>query len=272
MESRELCVITGASRGYGAALARQFTEWKVAHKRNFDLVLMSRSEKQLEELKNILTEIVQKHKLDAAITTVTVDFLKLDTLPEQLHSILSKFPAERYSNAFLFHNAGQLGVLKPVREQTDFKDLQRTIDMHLTSPYILSSIFLAHFVPKSKVYVINISSKAAILATPTWGTYCVPKAARNMLHAIIAAEEDEAQVKSLNWGPGIMNTSMQDELQAKGSESGTKDFLKNVIQSGKDIPTDVSAKKLMEILQKDEFKSGSHLDVYEFCPEYAPTR
>ncbi len=51
MATKEFCLITGASRGYGVAIARQYTEWKIKQRHSFDMVLIARSEQQLVELK-----------------------------------------------------------------------------------------------------------------------------------------------------------------------------------------------------------------------------
>ena len=74
-----------------------------------------------------------------------------------------------------------------------------------------------------RVRVVNISSLLAVKAFPCWGMYSMAKAARDMLHAIVAQEEgaDESapghqlRFKTLNYAPGPLDTDMQGEVRAR---------------------------------------------------------
>ena len=53
---------------------------------------------------------------------------------------------------------------------------------------VASSRFLKSF-PQSKRYIVNVSSLMAVQGFPGFSLYCTGKAARDMLHEVIAKEE-----------------------------------------------------------------------------------
>eukprot|EP01097_Dermamoeba_algensis_P002203 TRINITY_DN1877_c0_g4_i2.p1 TRINITY_DN1877_c0_g4~~TRINITY_DN1877_c0_g4_i2.p1 ORF type:complete len:108 (-),score=29.35 TRINITY_DN1877_c0_g4_i2:110-433(-) len=96
--------------------------------------------------------------------------------------------------------------------------------------------------------------------------YCAQKAARELFYKTLAAEEDPSQLKVLNWAPGMMDTGMQDDISTGPEFSGAVSFLKTLRAKGQMTPQDGSAAALFELLEKNEFKSGDHLDVYDHFP------
>jgi benzil reductase ((S)-benzoin forming) len=72
---------------------------------------------------------------------------------------------------------------------------------------------------------VDISSGAHKMAAKGWSIYCSTKAAGVLLHQTIAAEEDSARVRVLNYSPGILATDMQSEVQQSPYDSDMKFFL-----------------------------------------------
>jgi sepiapterin reductase len=91
--------------------------------------------------------------------------------------------------------------------------IQREINLNLTSTFALVSLALKQF-PNTRVArldLVNISSLAAVVPFRGWSTYCVVKAARDMLHSVVALENASAtpHVFTLNYAPGPLDTDMQ---------------------------------------------------------------
>ena len=99
----------------------------------------------------------------------------------------AKFDPSKYKQAFLFNNAGTFGPGNDLKGISNFKALRQTVDLNVTSPMILTSLFVSHFAhPTSgqspQCFVINISSLAAIQASQGW-------VRRSLLHAANANQQ-----------------------------------------------------------------------------------
>ncbi len=102
-----------------------------------------------------------------------------------------------YTRAVLFHNAGSLGELCRWDAMSSLETLRSALDLNVTSCMWMSRRFLefvrtdvAHegAAPSLASAVVNVSSLAALQPFPTWGTYSVTKAARDMMCRVIATE------------------------------------------------------------------------------------
>lgn len=62
--------------------------------------------------------------------------------------------------------------------------------------------------------IVNISSGCGVRPYQTIGLYCAGKAAREMHHRVIAAEQAAASyIQVLNYSPGAMDTDMQEAMR-----------------------------------------------------------
>ena len=89
------------------------------------------------------------------------DFEKADGIDLVVNVILGTIPKNNYVEAHLFNNAGSLGQLSKIREQT-YERVQSNISVNLTAPIILTSKFIARFGHVGcKMGIVNVSSLAA---------------------------------------------------------------------------------------------------------------
>ncbi|MPC19974.1 Sepiapterin reductase [Portunus trituberculatus] len=114
---------------------------------------------------------------------------------------------------------------------------------------------------KVTVKVIHVSSLCAVEPFKSWGLYCTGKAGRDMLFRVLAAEYPDIRV--LNYAPGPLDTNMQVEGRTLTRDEELRKLMSSMKEEGKLVPCDASAKKLLQIIQKDEFKSGEHIDFFE---------
>ena len=131
------------------------------------------------------------------------------------------------------------------------------------------------------VRIVNISSLCAIDPFPTMSLYCAGKAARDMFHAVLAKEQkakaddeeetdqshqssNSVQFKVLNYAPGACDTEMTDTLaDCADLDSGLHTFFSTSRDEKKLIRPEDTAAKLVGLLEKDEFESGSHVDYWD---------
>lgn len=197
-----LTIITGASRGLGAAMAVQLLN-PHAH-----LVCISRSSnKRLPALAS---------QSGAALEQWSLDLSDGASAAQRLGQWLAEQPADRFSHATLINNAGVIGTMVPLRN-ADPADLARALRVGLEAPMQLSAAFLGATRNWSGARkILNISSGLGRRAMASSSAYCAAKAGMDHFTRCVALDEaavpNGAKVCSL--APGVIDTSMQDQLRA----------------------------------------------------------
>ncbi|NXU56364.1 SPRE reductase, partial [Turnix velox] len=252
-----VCVLTGASRGFGRSLARvlapRLGEGSV-------LLLLARSEVPLAEL---------AAELQGARTGLRVEYVAADLGCEQglrkasavLQEVLS---AASPSRLLLINNAGSLGdISKSFLDLTDPDEINRYFAFNVTSVLCLTSTALQAFGkrPGSSRTVVNISSLCAKKPFKSWALYCSGKASRDMMFQVLALEEPDVRV--LNYAPGPLDTDMQLLARTKTGDPVMRQYFQGLQERGQLIDCTVSAQKLVNLLEEDTFCSGAHMDFYD---------
>ena len=106
----------------------------------------------------------------------------------------------------LVHNASELGP-SPLPSLADHPvdELERVYAVDVFAPLALTQRLLGTLRASRGVLVV-VSSDAAVEAYPGWGGYGSAKAALDQLAAVLAAENPDLRVYSID--PGDMNTAM----------------------------------------------------------------
>lgn len=291
--SRSLVLITGASRGFGKCLALEAAK---TFGPALDMHLIARNKEGLEATKHAIEALTADSKGQSPrIWTWPMDLGNLDALPPQLAQVFAAVrpsggaPASPpYGKAYLFNNAGLVGPIAYAQDlHKDLSALRQSTDLNVTSYIYLTSMFLQHFgvasPPTTKTpplassaVIVNVSSLAAIQPFHTWGVYCGGKAARDMFNVVVGQEQQqEAEgegegktanvfVKTLNYAPGPLDTDMQTELRESESiHPPTREWSMEAFKQGTLVRPEDSAAKCIDILTKDTWKSGAHIDYYD---------
>jgi NAD(P)-dependent dehydrogenase (short-subunit alcohol dehydrogenase family) len=189
-----LALVTGASRGIGAAVARLFAR-EGAH-----VVAVARTVGGLEALDDqIKAEGGQATLVPLDIT----DGAGIDRLGEALHGKFGRLD-------ILVGNAAALGVLSPVGH-IDPHTFEKTLALNVTANYrlIRSLDPLLRLSPAGRaIFVTSGASKHAI---PYWSLYCASKAAMESLVLCYAAEVADTNVRVNLINPGPTRTKMRAE-------------------------------------------------------------
>jgi len=114
--------------------------------------------------------------------------------------------------------------------------------------------------------LVNISSLAAIKPFETWSVYCMAKAARDMLQAVIAAEtstDSTARIKALSYAPGACDTDMQQLVRTTGSSESQMKVFRDMKDENKLVKPAVTAAALTKLLMEDKYQSGAHIDYWD---------
>jgi NAD(P)-dependent dehydrogenase (short-subunit alcohol dehydrogenase family) len=178
-------IVTGASRGLGLALVRALVE------REWQLVVDARGAAELERAVSGLDGVV-------AIAGDVAD-------PEHRRTLVEA-AGDRID--LLVNNAGVLGASpQPPLAAYPLATLARVFDVNVFSPLAL----VQEAVPRlaSGAAILDITSDAAVEPYEGWGGYGSSKAALEQLTAILAAEQPQLRIYSVD--PGDMRTQTYQE-------------------------------------------------------------
>jgi NAD(P)-dependent dehydrogenase (short-subunit alcohol dehydrogenase family) len=178
-------IVTGASRGLGLALVRALIE------RGWRLVVDARGAAVLDRAVSGLESVV-------AIAGDVAD-------PEHRRALVES-AGDRID--MLVNNAGVLGPSpQPPLAAYPLSELRRVYEVNVFAPLALVQEALPRLT--SGAAILDITSDAAVEPYAGWGGYGSSKAALEQLTAILAAEEPQLRVYSVD--PGDMRTQTYQE-------------------------------------------------------------
>jgi NAD(P)-dependent dehydrogenase (short-subunit alcohol dehydrogenase family) len=187
-QSVMVAVITGASKGLGAALARELD------RRGWTLVLDARDAARLDEAAH---ELANAHLIPGDVTDAG-------------HRVALATRAAGLGGAdLLVNNASTLGA----SPQPSVADLAPEILDGVFRTNVLAPVELVRaLLPQLRATggtVLNISSDAAVEGYAGWGAYGASKAALDQVSRVLAAEEPHLKVYAVD--PGDMRTRMHQD-------------------------------------------------------------
>jgi NAD(P)-dependent dehydrogenase (short-subunit alcohol dehydrogenase family) len=189
----ETAVVTGASRGLGAALGRALA------RRGTRVVLVARG---AAELAAVVASIRQEGGVAHALVADVGDKQAVYPLAASAAELVGPI-------ALLVNNASELGPT-PLRLlfDTDCETLERVLQVNVVGPFRLAKAFGGSMALRGRGTIINLSSDAAVEPYAGWGPYAASKAALDQLGRVLAVELREHGVRVLGVDPGEMDTAM----------------------------------------------------------------
>ena len=227
----KLALVTGASRGIGAATAEALAA-AGAH-----VVLVARTAKSLEEVEERI------HAAGGSATIAPVDLAQADSIAKLAEAIGGRWDALH----FLILNAAMLGSLTPV-EHIDGAEFAKLIQLNLSANQALIAAFDPLLRRAERADVVAVTSSVGARPRAFWGAYGASKAA---LDALLGAYADETahggRIRVHIIDPGATRTRMR-SLAFPGEEP----------ESVK--PPETVARAIVERLQSD-IETGGRLRV-----------
>ena len=227
----KLALVTGASRGIGAATAEAIAA-AGAH-----VVLVARTGKALEEVEERI------HEAGGSATIAPLDLTDGDSIGK-----LAAAVAERWQALdILVLNAAMLGSLTPV-EHIDPKEYARLLATNLLAPQALIAAFDPMIRQASQADIVAVTSSVGREPRAFWGAYGSSKAALETLVLAYADETEHAgKIRIHIVDPGATRTRMR-QLAFPGEEP---DSVK---------PPEVAANAILKRLLADA-KTGERIRV-----------
>jgi sepiapterin reductase len=249
--TKSVVVLTGASRGIGAALARQLAKpgtRLITLARRQDPELETHAAAQGAELKQIAVDLSDtKAATDAAARLA-------DGLPRD---------AGRY---VLVNNAGTLVPVASADTLNDPAAINQAFNLNVVAVMLLTSRFLAATRGlKADRRILNISSGAGRNPTAGWGVYCATKAALDMYTRVAKLEQDAEGAKLVSLAPGTVDTDMQAAIRASDPKAfPALSRFQDLHSTGKlATPADVAA-RIAAYLERDDFGTTEVDDIRNY--------
>lgn len=231
-----LYIVTGSSRGLGAALVEQLTQ--PGH-----------------------TVIGMARGLNPALKAEQWTLDLADPLPaaERLQAWLRAHTG--WTSATLVNNAALLSEPGPLAA-SDLHSLSAALRVGLEAPTLLSRVFLAETAGVPQRRLLNISSGLGRRAMAGSAAYCAVKAGLDHLSRALALEAPDVGVVSL--APGVIDTDMQVQLRAADPERFPEQARFQGLQDGGQLQTaEATAAAIVRFLLRPDFGKTVVADIRE---------
>ncbi len=238
-----IILITGASRGLGAAIAAEF--WA----NGSTLLLAARDAARLASLRDSLLPSARPGQHIHLLPTDLSD----PAAPAQLlASALSLVPRLDV----LVNNAAIVGPIGPFASNSPAAFAQ-TLQVNLLAPAELMRAAIPSMAASGGGVIINLSGGGATSPRPNFSAYATAKAALVRLSETIAVEYASANIRVHCVAPGAMNTEMLEAVLRSSPEAAGPEFRKALEQKEKGGADPAIAARLCVYLASPQAQSIS---------------
>ena len=244
-ETDRVALVTGTTRGIGAAVAAQLVD------HGWDVIGVARSPAPIAH---------------ARYRHIVLDLQDPAALASTIESLVGPVVADpRWRRVGLVNNAAAGGGLGPV-ETIDPVELLRLSAVNWVAPTWFMGFMLRHTAVDVALRIVNVSSGAAVRAFPGLGDYCGSKAALRMTGMAAAAELDSplrrtpapASAAILSYEPGTVDTDMQLAARSRPLEAYPwGELFRQFAASGALVPPSAPAAEIVAFLEADGHPSFS---------------
>ncbi len=200
-------LITGATRGLGEGLARQFAD------RGFRVALTGRDREELERLRNELVGGAEKHCVR------TLDVVEYENVAPALREC-----AEQLGGLdIVVVNAG---VAMPTEAGSGSLDgIRKTIDVNLTGAITTAEAAIKLFREQGRGQLVGITSIAKLRGMKRQSAYCATKAAFSTYLESVRCDTFGEPITVTELAPGYIDTDLNRSLASRpflvSAEKGT---------------------------------------------------
>jgi len=218
----QLALVTGASRGIGAATAKALAA-EGAH-----VILTARTAGALEQVEEAI------HATGGTATIAPLDLIETDSIAR-----LASAVAERWGTLdILVLNAATLGSLSAV-QAIDPKEFAKVMTLNVSAQQALIAAFDSALRKSARARVVGVTSKVGRQPRAFWGAYGASKAAfETLIQAYGEEVEGISNIRVALLDPGATRTAMRERAYPGEDPASVK-------------PPEVVADKIVELVASD---------------------
>lgn len=210
-----IVLITGATSGFGAEMARKFTQ--NGHK----VIATGRRKERLDEL---------AAELGAALLPIAMDVSD----KASIKSTLAALPAAWREIDVLINNAGLALGIEPAHKAS-LDDWETMIDTNCKGLVTMTHCLLPSMVERGRGMVINIGSTAGAYPYPGGNVYGATKAFVDQFTLNLRADLVGTGVRATNIAPGLCGGTEFSNVRLKDDAAAAKVYEGTVPLTAKDI-------------------------------------
>lgn len=186
----ETVIVTGASRGLGASMAKRLV------REGANVTLSARGE---DDLRAVATDVADAPGETLVVPADVTDEAEVEAMVDATVDAFGELTG-------LVNNAG-IGLLSLVDEtqpiaDVDVDDFRRIMEVNVTGVFCCSKHAVPHLIDAGRGNVLNVSSGLGRRALPGWGPYVASKWAVEGLTRVLADELEDGGVNVNAVDPG----------------------------------------------------------------------
>ena len=212
----KVAIITGASQGFGLAIAQEFV------KQGANLALCAREGLLLDKVSKELSELALQNQ---KILTLKTDVSRSDEIKIFVQKVIQVFGRID----ILINNAGVYGPIGEI-EDVGWEDWVKAIEINLFGSILMSRAVLPYFKAQRSGKIIQLSGGGATNPMPCLSAYAVSKAGIVRFIETLALEVKEFSIDVNAIAPGALNTRLLNEVLQAGPEKAGEGFYKKSLQ------------------------------------------
>ena len=191
-------MVTGASRGIGAEIARWLGGAGAA------IALVARTKSLLDELVDEIGE---------SAFAVEADLASVESAKRAAEIARDRFGA---APDILVNNAGVFDIVE--LQKMDVSEFARMLDVNLLAPFALLRAYLPEMRERRSGHIVNIGSVADRTIYPGNAGYSATKFGMRAMHEVLRAETVGTGVRATLISPSGVNTDMWEAIRLPGSD------------------------------------------------------
>ncbi|MBM4185090.1 MAG: SDR family NAD(P)-dependent oxidoreductase [Gemmatimonadetes bacterium] len=215
-------LITGASSGFGAAMARRFAE------QGSHLLLSAR---RVERVEDLATELRKAHRVEVRVDRLDV------TDRDAVAAYVADLAASKLIPDVLVNNAGKARGLDKLHEGS-LEHWEDMIDTNVKGLLYMTRAVVPHMVARNSGHVVNIGSIAGHWTYPKGAVYNATKASVKAITEGLNMDLLGTNIRVSSVDPGMAETEFSD-VRFDGDTGRAKDVYKGVKPLSADDVADV---------------------------------
>ena len=193
----KVCIITGAGKGFGKAIAKKFAD------NGAKLALITRTQSDIDDLYR------EFHGNEDFFLAICGDVSDQDTVNSFVAEVKNKFGRIDV----LVNNAGMR--FRKKFEEITLEEFSLVLNVNVVSMFMLCKAVIPTMVEQKTGKIINISSVVGTLGLPELSAYATSKAAIIGLTKALSVEYGESNIQVNAIAPGFCKTSYFDNFKKK---------------------------------------------------------